>query len=156
MGETHAFLLPVALGEDDPTHWTHQWAAVGIPITLIPVTPNKEGALTHLSFCARGQYAPHDQGTRIYAKEGLFGTTTLFSEPDTVLSEMDRYWSQSKDYTLLKNTVWPMEMAMKLSVWYPRQCNHLCGWTENGEIWEVRKGERVVQLPAVPDFKLTY
>jgi len=147
----YAFQLPVGQFDGDPDGWLHMWSGVGTP-TLLPVALDRNGVLQHISFCATGRYTPIDEGNRIYVTEEDCGRIACFFAPGTVISECDLCLAFPVNRALLRNTVWPIDMALRLSKWHPTECKQLCGITCAGEIWEVQGGGRKRQLPIVPNY----
>jgi hypothetical protein len=47
----------------------------------------------------------------------------------------------------LRNAIWPLETALKLSLWYPEHCRHLCGFDAEQRLFEVAGGKTIREFP---------
>lgn len=149
------FRMPGQFFTDDEIRGPYD--AVGIPVNIVLTIQARSDPddIMMLSSVWPGRYRVTDETTRISLKQecqGGWSVTHRFYAPD---AERDFYWhlyDNLQTHTLLKNCIWPLDLALRLSEWYGDKCHQLLGLQDN-QLFYVHGGKTTGTVPADTTFQ---
>lgn len=136
------FRMPGEYFSDEYDEHRGSWDAVGICTSIVLTIKARSNSFMTLATVWPGRYQVIDETDRIILKQecqGGWSVTHRFYAPG---ADRDFYWQiydNPQTHTLLRNCIWPLNMALRLSEWYGTKCHQLLGIHEN-QLYYVTNG----------------
>lgn len=124
-----------------------RWSVVGIDgFTFRPVMQlATDTPTTDIDFgLLGGRYRTTDESTRIFVSEEDYDWTVTCGYYQPGHDPDPETFPPPVKPELLQNAVWPVHMARRLYLWYPKICANLYGWTHDLTLVDVTNNKIVV------------